>query len=408
MPLFEYVAIDAAGKQTKGTVDAENVRSARQRLRAQKLFPTEVREGAVESAAKTKDVVRYIRTPQVSLKDLSVATRQLATLVAAGLPLVSSLLALADQTENNTLKRILIQVKEEVEEGSTFAKSLGKYPKVFPNLYINMVASGEASGTLDTVLSNVADYLEGQVELRRKIWSALTYPILMLFMCGAVVVGLLVFVIPRIVEIFVKQGAVLPLPTRMVIGLSDFLIAYWYLIALAGVGISVGIREYYRKESGRDRIDKLLLKTPLYGPLFIKISTARVSKTLSALLSSGVGLLGAIDITKNITTNVHMRRALDDARTGVQEGKSLARELTKSGAFPVMLSHMIAIGEKSGALEGMLDKAGKAYENEVNATLGRLTSLLEPLMMVFVGGIVLVIVVSVLLPMADLITIIQK
>jgi general secretion pathway protein F len=170
MPLFEYVAIDAAGKQTKGTVDAENVRSARQRLRAQKLFPTEVREGAVESAAKTKDVVRYIRTPQVSLKDLSVATRQLATLVAAGLPLVSSLLALADQTENNTLKRILIQVKEEVEEGSTFAKSLGKYPKVFPNLYINMVASGEASGTLDTVLSNVADYLEGQVELRRKIW----------------------------------------------------------------------------------------------------------------------------------------------------------------------------------------------------------------------------------------------
>jgi general secretion pathway protein F len=408
MPLFEYVAIDAAGKQTKGTVDAENVRSARQRLRAQKLFPTEVREGAVESAAKTKDVVRYIRTPQVSLKDLSVATRQLATLVAAGLPLVSSLLALADQTENNTLKRILIQVKEEVEEGSTFAKSLGKYPKVFPNLYINMVASGEASGTLDTVLSNVADYLEGQVELRRKIWSALTYPILMLFMCGAVVVGLLVFVIPRIVEIFVKQGAVLPLPTRMVIGLSDFLIAYWYLIALAGVGTSVGIREYYRKESGRDRIDKILLKTPLYGPLFIKISTARVSKTLSALLSSGVGLLGAIDITKNITTNVHMRRALDDARTGVQEGKSLARELTKSGAFPVMLSHMIAIGEKSGALEGMLDKAGKAYENEVNATLGRLTSLLEPLMMVFVGGIVLVIVVSVLLPMADLITIIQK
>jgi len=408
MPLFEYVAIDAAGKQTKGTVDAENVRSARQRLRAQKLFPTEVREGAVESAAKTKDVVRYIRTPQVSLKDLSVATRQLATLVAAGLPLVSSLLALADQTENNTLKRILIQVKEEVEEGSTFAKSLGKYPKVFPNLYINMVASGEASGTLDTVLSNVADYLEGQVELRRKIWSALTYPILMLFMCGAVVVGLLVFVIPRIVEIFVKQGAVLPLPTRMVIGLSDFLIAYWYLIALAGVGTSVGIREYYRKESGRDRIDKILLKTPLYGPLFIKISTARVSKTLSALLSSGVGLLGAIDITKNITTNVHMRRALDDARTGVQEGKSLARELTKSGAFPVMLSHMIAIGEKSGALEGMLDKAGKAYENEVNATLGRRTSLLEPLMMVFVGGIVLVIVVSVLLPMADLITIIQK
>lgn len=408
MPLFEYVAIDSSGKQTKGTVDAENIRAARQRLRAQKLFPTEVHEGTVEPSARTKDVARYIGAPQVSLKDLAVATRQLATLVAAGLPLVSSLLALADQTENSTLKRILIQVKEEVEEGSTFAKSLNKYPKVFPNLYINMVASGEASGTLDAVLGNVADYLEGQVELRRKIWSALTYPILMLFMCGAVVVGLLVFVIPRIVEIFVKQGAVLPLPTRIVIGLSDFLIAYWYLIALAVLGAVFGVREYYRKEHGKERIDGLLLKLPLYGPLFVKISTARVSKTLSTLLSSGVGLLGAIDITKNITTNVHMRRALEDARAGVQEGKSLARELTRSGVFPVMLSHMIAIGEKSGALEDMLEKAGGAYENEVNATLGRLTSLLEPLMMVFVGGIVLVIVVSVLLPMADLITIIQK
>ncbi|NDC38615.1 MAG: type II secretion system protein GspF [Proteobacteria bacterium] len=408
MPVFEYVAIDAAGRQTKGTVDAENIRSARQRLRAQKLFPTEVKEGTVEPSARTKDVARYIRATQVSLKDLSVATRQLATLVAAGLPLVSSLAALAEQTENTTLKRILIQVKEEVEEGATFAKSLNKYPKVFPNLYINMVASGEASGTLDTVLGNVAEYLEGQVELRRKIWSALTYPILMLFMCGAVVVGLLVFVIPRIVEIFVKQGAILPLPTRIVIGLSDFLIAYWYLLAFAVIGITMGVREYYRKDAGKDRLDRWVLALPLYGPLFIKVSTARVSKTLSTLLSSGVGLLGAIDITKNITTNVHMRRALEDARTGVQEGKSLARELTKSGVFPVMLSHMIAIGEKSGALEGMLDKAGKAYEAEVNATLGRLTSLLEPLMMVFVGGIVLIIVVSVLLPMADLITIIQK
>ena len=279
---------------------------------------------------------------------------------------------------------------------------------MFPNLYINMVASGEASGTLDTVLSNVADYLEGQVELRRKIWSALTYPILMLFLCGAVIVGLLVFVIPRIVEIFIKQGAILPLPTRIVIGLSDFIVGYWYVVALIAVLSVWGIREYYRKEQGKDRIDRLLLRLPIYGPLFTKISSARVSRTLSTLLSSGVGLLNALDITKNITVNIHMVRALDDARTGVQEGRSLARELTKSGVFPIMLSHMIAIGEKSGELESMLDKAGRAYENEVNATLGRLTSLLEPLMMIFVGGIVLVIVISVLLPMADLITLIQK
>jgi general secretion pathway protein F len=408
MPLFEYVAIDGAGKRVKGTIDAESARGARQRLRGQKLFPTEIKEGAEAAAAPSKDVGAYLRSNRVSLKDLAVATRQLATLVGAGLPLVSSLLALADQTENTTLRRILVQVKEEVEEGINFAKALGKYPKVFPNLYINMVASGEASGTLDTVLSNVADYLEGQVELRRKIWSALTYPILMLFLCGAVIVGLLVFVIPRIVEIFIKQGAILPLPTRIVIGLSDFIVSYWYVVALIAVLSVWGIREYYRKEQGKDRIDRLLLRLPIYGPLFTKISSARVSRTLSTLLSSGVGLLNALDITKNITVNIHMVRALDDARTGVQEGRSLARELTKSGVFPVMLSHMIAIGEKSGELENMLDKAGRAYENEVNSTLGRLTSLLEPLMMIFVGGIVLVIVISVLLPMADLITLIQK
>lgn len=408
MPLFEYVAIDGAGKRVKGTIDAESARGARQRLRGQRLFPTEIKEGAESAATPSKDVGAYLRSNRVSLKDLAVATRQLSTLVGAGLPLVSSLLALADQTENTTLRRILVEVKEEVEEGINFAKALGKYPKVFPNLYINMVASGEASGTLDTVLSNVADYLEGQVELRRKIWSALTYPILMLFLCGAVIVGLLVFVIPRIVEIFIKQGAILPLPTRIVIGLSDFIVSYWYVVALISVLSVWGIREYYRKEQGKDRIDRLLLRLPIYGPLFTKISSARVSRTLSTLLSSGVGLLNALDITKNITVNIHMVRALDDARTGVQEGRSLARELTKSGVFPVMLSHMIAIGEKSGELEGMLDKAGRAYENEVNATLGRLTSLLEPLMMIFVGGIVLVIVISVLLPMADLITLIQK
>ena len=408
MPLFEYVALDASGRQVKGTLDAENARAARQRLRGQKVFPTQLKESSEASKATTKDVRTFLVSNRVTLKDLSVATRQLATLVGAGLPLVSSLLALSEQTENTMLRRILIDVKEEVEEGATFAKALGKYPKAFPNLYVNMVASGEASGTLDTVLDNVADYLEGQVELRRKIFSALTYPVLMLFLCTAVIVGLLVFVIPRIVEIFLKQGATLPLPTRIVIALSDFVIAYWY-IALAILAVTIiGLRGYYRKPTGRARIDGLLLKLPLYGSLFTKISTARVSRTLSTLLSSGVGLLQALDITKNITVNVHMVKALDDAKTGVQEGKSLARELTKSGVFPVMLSHMIAVGEKSGELENMLGKAGRAYENEVNSTLGRLTSLLEPIMMIIVGGIVLGIVVSVLLPMADLIDIIQK
>ena len=410
MPLFEYVAIDAAGKQTKGSLDADNVRAARQKLRSQRMYPTQIREGGtVETAeGRSRDFRTYINSNRVSLKELSVATRQLATLVNAGLPLVSSLTALADQTESTVLRRILVQVKEEVEQGATFAKALNKYPKVFANLYVNMVAAGEASGTLDTVLENVAEYLEGQVELRRKVWSALTYPILMLIFCTAVIIGLLVFVIPRIVEIFKKQGATLPILTQAVIAISNFIIGYWYLAIAFGFIIAFAMREYYRKPAGREVIDRIMLKLPLYGPLFIKISTARVASTLSTLLSSGVGLLAAIDITKNITVNVHMVRALEEARTGVQEGRSLARELTRNGVFPVMLAHMIAVGEKSGELESMLEKAGKAYDTEVNATLGRLTSMLEPIMMIIVGGIVLTIVLSVLLPMADLITIVQK
>jgi general secretion pathway protein F len=271
-----------------------------------------------------------------------------------------------------------------------------------------MVAAGEASGTLDSVLTNLASYLEGQVELRRKIVSSLTYPVLMLFLCSGVIVGLLIFVIPRIVEIFVKQGAVLPLPTRIVIAISDTLIAFWPAIAAVIVGTFFGVRWYYATERGRAVIDDLLLKVPISGALSLKIATARMTQTLSTLLKSGVGLLSALDIARNIVTNVHLRKAIEEARVGVQEGRSLARELGKSGRFPTLLSHMIAVGEKSGELEGMLERSGKAYENEVNASLAGLTSLLEPVMMILVGGVVLGIVISVLLPMADLISIIQQ
>ncbi|MBN8550950.1 MAG: type II secretion system inner membrane protein GspF [Deltaproteobacteria bacterium] len=408
MPIYEYKALAPNGKERKGTLDADSLRAARQKLRSQSLFPTELKEGTDAEKAKSRDIKQYFRTDRVSTKDLAVATRQLATLVAAGLPLVSALQALADQTESFTLKRIIIDVREKVEQGSSLAKALAAFPKTFPPLYMNMVASGEASGMLDTVLQNLAEYLEAQLELKRKIFSALMYPILMLSICTLVVLGLFMYVVPRIVEIFKKQGAELPLPTRIMIGISDFLINYWYLAALAIFGALALLRWYYRQPTGRSKIDRLYLKLPIYGPLYTKIGTARISRTLGTLLGSGVGLLNGIDITKNIVSNVHMVKALEDARDGVREGRSLARELGRSGLFPTMLGHMIAVGEASGELEGMLDKAGRAYESEVNATLSGLTSLLEPLMMIFVGTIVLCIVISVLLPMADLITVVQK
>jgi len=407
VPVFEYIAIDASGKQKKGSLDAENSRSARQKLRTQGVFPTEIKEGTEVATKKNRDILAYFKPTKLALKDLASSTRQLATLIGAGLPLVGALNALSEQSESGVLKRILIEVKEDVEGGLSLARALGNFPQSFPKLYINMIASGEASGTLDTVLANLADYLESQLELRRKVMSAMLYPVLMLVICTLVVVALLVFMVPRIVEMFERQGATLPLPTLIMIGISDFFINYWYLIVVLIIGIIYATKWYYKQEAGRYKLDGLFLKIPVYGAVFTKITTARATRTLSALLSSGVGLLASLEITRNIVTNVHFEQALREAQNGVREGRSLARELSKSGVFPQMLCHMIAVGESSGELEAMLSRAGKSYESEVNATLSGLTSILEPLLMVVVGFIVLCILVAALLPMAELINIVQ-
>lgn len=407
MAIFEYTAIDKGGKSIKGSIDAETSRSARQKLRAKGLYPTEIKEGHEAAVDKSRDVLAMIKKDKVALKDLAVATRQLATLVNAGLPIVDSLTALSDQVESQTLKRIIIDVRDDVKEGSALAKAIGKFPKSFPRLYINMVQSGEASGSLDAVLENLADYLEAQLELKRKVTSSLFYPILMLIFCTLIIIALLTFVVPSIVDIFIKQGATLPLPTRIVLGISNFITGYWPILVLAVIGIVLATRAYYRQERGRFNVDKWLLQLPIIGSLFLKINTARIARTLGTLLTNGVGLLEALTIVRNIIANVHLSGALVNAKEGVREGRSLAIELKKAGIFPPMLMHMIAVGEKSGALEPMLVKAGAAYEREVNATLSGLTSLIEPIMMIVMGFIVFAIVISILLPMVELINIVQ-
>lgn len=407
MPIFEYTALNSTGKQSKGTIDADSVRSARQKLRSQGIFPTEVKEGK-EVLPKSKDVKRFFNSDRVSSKNLAVATRQLATLVGAGIPLVEALHVLSEQTENIVLKRLVIDVREKVEEGSSLAKAMAGFPKAFPRLYVNMVTSGEASGTLDTVLENLADYLESANELKRKITSALFYPALMILFCITIVIALLAYVVPTIVEIFQKQGATLPLPTKVLIAISDLLRGYWYvMIGLIFLGIYL-FRWYYRQPAGRAKIDSLRFKIPLYGNLYTKICTARVSRTLGTLLTSGVGLLTALDIIKNIIPNVHVTKAIEDARDGVREGRGLARELSKSGIFPSMLSHMISIGERSGRMEPMLVRSATAFENEVTASISGLTSLIEPIMIILLGGIVLAIVAAVLMPMVSLTQIMQQ
>ena len=401
MPIYEYTALNATGKRIKGLVDADTLRSARTKLRTQNIFPTDIKESN-KAAKDNKQNVKNFFGDRVSLKELTVATRLLATLSNAGLPLVAALNALADQVESPTLKRIIVDIKERVEQGSSLAKSLAAYPKVFPRLYVNMVQSGEASGTLDTILDNLSDYYEAQMELRRKISSALFYPILMFGFCTLVVIGLVTFVVPNIVEIFIKQKIDLPFPTRAVIALSNALTGYWWaIIGLIALAITL-VRYYYRQPKGRAWFDAKLLKAPLFGPIYKKIATARVATTLGTLLNGGVELLQALDIVKNIVGNVHMRKALEEARDGVREGRSLAKELSKSGHFPNLLSQMVAIGEKSGKMENMLSKAGKSFTSEVNAAIAGLTSLIEPLMMIVLGGLVFSIVISVLMPMTKL------
>jgi general secretion pathway protein F len=408
MPVFEYTALTKEGKNTKGNIEAENVRTARQKLKTQNLFVTEIREGTQKKSFANSDVLQSFKSNRIAVKDLTVLTRQLATLVGAGLPLVSSLQALSEQTDSLTARRIILSIKERVEEGSDLAKALSGFPTSFPTLYVNMVASGEESGTLDAVLENLADYLEAQQELRRKISSALFYPILMFGFCTLVVIGLLTFVVPQIVEIFQKQGAILPLPTRILLGISAGLTGYWWLIIAVVAGAVYGFRVWSKTVDGRNIVDRVLLKLPLIGLLYTKIATARVSRTLGTLLSTGVSLLTAMDIAKNIVNNIHVKNALEEAAIGVREGKSLAAELGRSGIFPSMLGHMVAVGERSGRLEPMLLKAGKAYESDVQASLAGLTSLIEPIMIITLGGIVFSIVIAVLMPMVDLINVVQK
>ncbi len=402
MPVYEYLALNGSGKRVKGTLEADSIRVARQKLRSQNLSPTDVKEAREAAKNKSQDVKQLLKGDRVSLKELTLATRLLATLSNAGLPLVQALLSLSEQVDNINLKRVVVDIKERVEQGSSLAKALGAYPKIFPRLYINMVASGEASGALDGALENLGDYYEAQLELRRKVQNALLYPVLMFVFCIAVVVLLVVFVVPTIVEIFVKQKISLPLPTQLVIALSNIIINYWWIMLSCAAAVFVYVRRSYATDKGKAWFDKKMLSLPIYGPIYLKVSTARVASTLSTLLNGGVEVLAALDIVKNIVSNVHLKKALEDARDGVKEGRSLAKELSKSGYFPNLLSQMVAIGEKSGKLETMLTKAGKTFSGEANAAIAGITTLIEPLMIMFLGLIVFTIVISVLLPMLEL------
>ena len=402
MAVFEYKALNSKGRSQKGVVDADGIRAARSILKGRGLYPTELVESKEREHAKI--TISQVTLPQKNVNPfhLSVATRQLATLISAGIPLVEALKALGDQIDHPRLKRVIASVSTRVNEGSTMADAMEDYPKVFPRLYVNMIASGEASGTLDLVLERLADLLEAQADLRRKVLSASTYPILMLILCFGVIGLLLAYVIPEITVLFEDQNATLPVPTRIVIFLSDAAKNYWWALVFVLAGGTLTYLKYSQTPSGRRVLDSLRLRLPIIGPISVKVASSRFSRTLGTLLTSGVELLKALSIVKNVIGNVLLEEAVDEAIIGVREGKSLAQELGKPNLFPRLLTHMIAIGEKTGQLEAMLLRAAENYESEVNALIAGLTKILEPLLILFIAIIVGGILASVMLPMLEM------
>jgi general secretion pathway protein F len=397
MPVFEYKALDARGKPVSGMLDAADPKALRGMLRKDGIFLTEI---VVESKVKSL-ASREVKLGRGRIKalDISVMTRQLATLIGAGIPLVESLTALVDQVEKERLKKVLSQIRERVNEGSSLADAMGDHPKVFVALYVNMIRAGESSGTLDVVLNRLAEFTDYQVRLRSKVMGAMMYPIIMVIVAIIIVAVLFVVVVPKITKIFERLKEGLPLPTEILIAVSSFVKNWWWAILLVGFGTIFLLVRYFRyTEAGREKWDRFALKVPIFGSLTRMIAIARFTKTLSTLLASGVPLLTALNIVKNVLNNKILEKVVEEARVSIQEGESIAAPLKRSKEFPPIVTHMIAIGEKSGELESMLSNVAAAYEQQVDNKINTLTSLLEPIMIVSMGGVVGFIVFSILLP----------
>jgi general secretion pathway protein F len=402
LAVFEYKGVTAGGKSVGGIIDADSPRLARQKLRADGVFPTEVVEEKEHKTSLSRNISLRDLLQRIGTRDISVMTRQLATLLRAGLPLVSSLNALADQVENPKLKKTLTQVRESVNEGSSLAAAMEEFPRVFPDLYVNMIRAGEASGALELVLFRLAEYLEGQVRIRNRIRGALIYPAVMTVV-GLVVLGVLfTFVVPRFVAIFQELEQALPLPTVVLIGISDFVRAYWYVLLLLLGAAGYGLARYRQTTKGREFFDRLVLKIPIFGRLIMLGVVIRFTRTLSTLLSSGVPLLKAMDIMTAVVNQSVFARAIASARESVTEGASLSQPLKQSGIFPPIVIHMIASGEQSGELENMLAKVAEIYEEEADTLASTMMSLLEPVLILGMALVVAFIVISILLPLLEI------
>ncbi len=403
MSVFEYIALDEKGRQLKGFIDASGISAARQKLREENIFPVEINQTETKKESALAGALKINLWERVSANQVAVFTRQLSTLLGAGMPLVPSLSILMQQEKNPLLKKSLAQIREQVNEGKSLTEAMAEFPRIFPSFYLNMVRAGEASGTINLVLERLADFSENQQALMNKIRSALAYPIIMFIMGSAVIFLLMTFVVPKITGIFTDMNQTLPLVTIVLIKVSNFLKAFWWIILILLFGGLAAIRYMTTgTDSGRRAWDNIRLKITVMGQINRKIAIARFCRTLATLLQSGVPLLTAMEIVRNIVNNVIIGDAIHQAARDLEEGKGLSGPLTKSGLFPPLVTEMIAVGEQSGTLETMLNRIAAAYENESQASITVMTSLLEPIMILFMGLVVGFIVVSILLPIFEM------
>lgn len=398
--VFKWTGKSAKGAMVKGELTAASKEEVQAYLRKQRIIPTRISQKAKpmfsSGAGSVKD------------KDLVVFTRQFATMIGAGLPLVQAMEILSKQTENKAFATIIGEIKNDVEGGSTFADALKKYPRIFSELYSNMVGAGEAGGILDTILIRLATYIEKAQNLKRKVKGAMVYPAVVITVAVLVIAIIMIFVVPTFSKMFTQLGGDLPAPTQFIINLSNFLAGTGGLISLASIiATIVFVTQFRRTERGRKITDRIILMLPVVGVLFKKVAVAKFTRTLGTLISSGVPILDGLTITAKTAGNKVIEKAVMEVRQGVSEGQTIAEPLSQAKVFPPMVNQMIAVGESTGALDNMLDKIADFYDDEVDIAVGALTSMIEPVLMVFLGGTVGFIVVAMYLPIFKLITLIK-
>ena len=415
MSVYAWKGLNAAGKTATGTRESDGPKSLRQTLRKEGVFISEVREvvggkqlkkalgsggTGVKGLRREVDLKGFFE--RVKPRDVAIFTRQMATLLHAGIPLAEAMGALSEQSDNKKFQLILAGIRQKVNEGGSLADAMAVHPKVFPELYTNMVRSGETAGNLDAVLSRLADFLDAQIDLQSKISGAMAYPILMGIVGSAVLGFLMTVVVPPIAGIFADQGKALPWNTQLLVIIADIAGGYWWVVLPSLVGLWFLGRRWIRKPKGRAFMDRLKLRIILVGKLIRYIAVARFARTLATMLASGVPVLTALEIVKRVLNNTVLEKVVEDARVAIREGESIAVTLKKSGEFPSMMCHMVAVGERSGQLEAMLENVASSYERDVATEVGKLTSILAPLMIVIMAVGVGFIVFSILMPILEM------